>query len=277
MSQINSGFANFVPEIWSARLIANLDKSLVLAGLCNTDWQGEITQRGDTVHINKVGSITVSAYTGSITYEDPSSTTLSLAIDNDYAYSFAVDDLDAVQANIRLVDEYMRRAAYAMADQVDGDIAAEYANAGLTDITATLASDDMYVKLVDAAEHLDTANVPRSGRWVVVTPKGYAALLKNSNFIHATVSGDQVLRNGQIGTMAGFTVYQSNNLVTTTTNVYKYMYGTRDAITHARQLTGNPEAVRLESSFKTGVRGRLAWGNKVVQANALGTITATQS
>ena len=274
---INSGFNNFIPELWSTALLDTLDKGLVLAGLVNTDYQGNITGQGDTVHVNKVGSVTVAAYTGSLTWQSPSSSQVTLTIDNDYSFSFKVDDLDRVQANVDLLSQYTSRAAYAIADTIDQDIAAEYANAGLADINLDVGTDDFYVKLVTAAQQLDEANVPRMGRWVAVTPKGYANLLQNSNFIHATTGGDRVLATGEIGTIAGFTVFMSNNLVTTTTSTYQYMYGTRAAITHARQLTAAPEAIRLEDSFDTGVRGRIAWGNKVVQANALGAIVADET
>lgn len=274
---INSGFDNFIPELWETALLDTLDKQLVLANLVNTDYQGRITAVGDTVRIQKVGSVTVSDYTGSLSWESPSSSQVVLTIDNDKAFSFKVDDLDRVQANVDLLRSYTDRAAYAMADEIDQDIAAEYANAGLSDINLDVGSDDFYDKVVEAGQQLDEANVPRMGRWIVVSPKGYADLLKNENFIHATAGGDQILRTGQMGSISGFTVFMSNNLVNTTASTYAYMYGTRIAITHARQLTGAPEAIRLEDSFDTGIRGRLAWGNKVVQANALGTILADET
>lgn len=280
MELITIAYADdFIPELWATPLLDTLDKSLVLAGLVNTNYQGLIQNVGDTVRIQKPGAINVGAYTqgSNVTWQAPTSSTQSLVINNDQYFAFSVDDLDALQSNVSLLRAYTDRAAYSLADAIDQDIAAEYTNAGLTDITATLGTDDLYDKFVDAGRQLDEANVPRMGRWVVVTPKGYAQLLKNTNFIHATVEGDRILRTGEIGTIAGFTVFMSNNLVTTTTNVYKYMYGTRDGITHARQLTGGPEAIRREDVFEIGIRGRLAWGNKVVQSTALGTITATEA
>lgn len=268
---------DFIPELWAVPLLDTLDKNLVLANLVNTDYQGQIRQVGDTVRIQKPGNITVNTYSGSISWETPTSSTLSLIINTDKYFAFSVDDLDEVQSNVNLLRSYTDRAAFALRDEIDQAIAAEYANAGLTDITLDVGTDDFYDKLVLAGQQLDEANVPRVGRWVVVTPKGYADLLQNSNFIHATVEGDRILRTGEIGTIAGFTVYMSNNLVTTTTNTYKYIYGTNIAITHARQLTGQPEAIRREDEFEIGIRGRLAWGNKTVQPNALGTITADET
>lgn len=275
---INTEFNDFIPELWSTALLDTLDKSLVLGNLVNRDYQGEIARVGDTVRIQKPGNLSVSAYSGSaITWAAPTSSQVVLTINKDKYFAFTVDDLDEVQSNVSLLRAYTDRAAYAMADQIDQDLAAEYANAGLTDITATLGTHDMYDKLVDAGRQLDEQNVPRTGRWVVVTPKGYADFLKNDSFIHATAAGDRVLRTGEVGSIAGFTVFMSNNLTSTTTNVYKYMYGTRQAITLAAQLVGQPEAVRLEDKFETGIRGRAAYGIKTVESNALGTLTVTES
>lgn len=268
---------NYIPEIWSARLLANLDKSLVVANLANTDWQGEISNVGDTVHIQRPAAISTKSYAGSVTYDTPTSTTRSLVINQDDYYAFAVDDLDAVQANVPLVDRYTERAAFGLADTLDSFLASLYADAGLADITLDVGTDDFYDKLVLAGQQLDEANVPSAGRWVLVTPKGHADLRKNDSFIHATASGDQVLRTGQIGEVAGFTVFKSNNVANTTGNYYKYLYGTRDAITYARQLLGTPEAIRREGAFEDAVRGRMAYGAKVVEPNALGTITADQT
>lgn len=270
--------ANYIPELWSARLLANLDKSLVIANLANTNWEGEIRNVGDTVHIQQPAAITANTYAGTVTYETPTSTQRDLVINQDTYYAFAVDDLDQVQANVNLVDQYTARAAYALADDLDQYLAGLYTDAGLTDITLDVGTDDAYEKIVLAGQQLDEANVPRAEpRWLLVTPKVYADLLQNSNFIHSTAQGDSVLASGRVGTISGFEVFMSNNVVNSATTFYKCMYGTRSAITYARQLLGTPEAIRREGAFEDAVRGRMAYGAKVVQPNALGTITADQA
>ena len=42
---------NFIPEIWAARILASLKKSHIFGqpGVINRDYEGEITQAGDTV------------------------------------------------------------------------------------------------------------------------------------------------------------------------------------------------------------------------------------
>ena len=62
---------NFIPELWSARLLHALDKSHVAANLVNRDYEGMITQQGDTVHINSIGAVTVKDYTKNSDIEAP--------------------------------------------------------------------------------------------------------------------------------------------------------------------------------------------------------------
>jgi 2-polyprenyl-6-methoxyphenol hydroxylase-like FAD-dependent oxidoreductase len=84
---------------------------------------------------------------------------------------------------------------------------------------------------------------------------------------------DSVSRTGEVGMMAGFTIYTSNNLVLDTTR--KYMYGTTAAITFAEQVIST-EALRGATAFADQLRGRLVYGRKVVRPSALGVISATE-
>ena len=42
----------FIPEIWNARLLYALEKAHVATNLVNRNYEGEIRNHGDTVHIN---------------------------------------------------------------------------------------------------------------------------------------------------------------------------------------------------------------------------------
>ena len=54
----------FVPEVWSKSLLSSLKKSLVIAapGVVNRDYEGEITEQGDTVRINSISRPTIGTY-----------------------------------------------------------------------------------------------------------------------------------------------------------------------------------------------------------------------
>ena len=52
----------FIPELWAARLLANLEEAHVATAFVNRDYEGEIKQQGDTVRVNSLGPVTVKNY-----------------------------------------------------------------------------------------------------------------------------------------------------------------------------------------------------------------------
>lgn len=74
-------------------------------------------------------------------------------------------------------------------------------------------TSDPYESLVDARIALDDAQVPASGRYLVVGSQLAAQLLKDQLLVQANTSGStQTLRNGVIGTVASFNVLTSHFL-----------------------------------------------------------------
>lgn len=265
---------NFIPKLWSARLLANLDKSLVFKNFVNTDYEGEIQNLGDSVVINQFGDVTIKDYTGADidNPEDVTSATQTLLIDQALYYNYKVNDIDAAQANIELVDKAQERAAYALGDKVDQKIAALVTGAGTTVGTLlapiSITKDNAYDKLVDLGVTLDEKNITRAGRKIVL-PAWYLGLLsKDSRF----TSNYKILEDGVVegAIVGGFQLYMSNNIVrdTTDTGIYKVPAGTSAAISFAGQVV-ETEAYRPEKNFADAVKGLYGYGLKVVEPNAL--------
>src|SRR5690349_4787858 len=112
---------NFQPEVWAAEILVNLRESLVYAGLCNRDYEGDISQAGDTVHITSFGKPTISNYTkyADLTYEQLTDDTRALNIDQAKSFSFAVDDIDRRQAAGDFVGNASSDAAFGLAETAD--------------------------------------------------------------------------------------------------------------------------------------------------------------
>lgn len=265
--------ANFIPEVWSARLLQNLRKSYVFRPLLNTNYEGEITNVGDTVKIMTPGAVTVSNYAGSVSYEDVQSTSQSLLIDQQKYWAFKVDDVDAAQANTNLIDAYMQEAANSLADTIDQNIAALYTAAGHT-VALDVSSDDTGVRaaLLEVSQKLDESNVPQSGRWMVVSPRVFRSIKGASDYSPASEMGDAIKMSGAIGMLEGFNIYVSNNVVVATQ--HKCMAGYQGSITFAEQVV-QTEALRLQASFSDAMRGLLVFGRKVTRPSALVLLNTT--
>jgi len=268
---------DFIPELWSARVLDTLDENLVFPMLFRNDYQGEVANVGDTVHIQKFTDVTANAYSGTVTYATPASSTVTLSINQDVYAAVNVDDLDQVQSNVSLLNGYADRIAFSLASQVDTYLAGLYASSSLTAIAWDVGTTDAWTVVTTAMQQLDEANVPFENRWLVVRPKGYVNLLRNSSFIASdTEVGAGRVTSGRVGTIAGFDVFISNNIANTTGNFYKYIYGHGMGVQHAIQML-QIESVKRDAIFATGIRGRIAFGAVAAQPTAYGDITADET
>ena len=274
---------NFIPQIWSARLLAHLDKIHVYAGLVNRDYEGETKQFGDTVKINQIGDITIKKYTGAAidAPDDLTGEQDTLTIDQANYFNFAIKDVDNAQTNPKLMNEAMARAAYGLNDTVDsllaGIMVAGAAGAiGSDESPFVPTKDDAYDLLVDLGTELTEKNVPLLGRWVVVPPFYHGLLQKDSRFVgNGTDVNMAILQGGHIGAAAGFQIYVSNNVPNTDGAKYKILAGTNAGASFAEQIT-ETEGYRPESNFSDAVKGLHLCGVKVLQKNALATLTVNR-
>jgi len=279
---------NFIPTLWSARLLAHLDKIHVYANLVNRDYEGEIRDFGDTVKINAIGDITVRDYTRNTDILSPevlSNAQKTLEIDQAKYYNFQVDDVDAAQVKPKLMDAAMQRAAYGINDVADSYLAALLA-AGATNAGSGLGNDTTplvptastaYDMLVDLSVDLTEKNVPNAGRWVVVPAFFHGLLLKDARFVgNGTDYNKAIIEGGEVGVGAGFRIYVSNNVPNTTGTKYKIVAGTAMGGTYAEQLL-KTEAYRMEKRFADAIKGLHVYGAKVVKEEALSVLTVNKS
>lgn len=283
----------FIPELWSARLLYALEKAHVATNLVNRNYEGEISNHGDTVHINTIGAITVKSYTKNTDIDAPETLTTTdqaLAIDQAKYFNFQVDDVDKVQAAGELVDTAMGRAAYALADVSDaylfGVIAAGAAagnTIGSAAAPVALTASNVFENIVKLKTKLDKANVPNTGRTIVVPPDVHSLLLLDDRFAKSTATaGQEALINGLVGRIAGFDVYMSNNVKTGTgtdtgkTPYFEITAQITDATTYAEQII-KTEAYRMESRFADAVKGLHVYGAKVTDGTKIAKILASVS
>jgi hypothetical protein len=265
--------ANFIPEIWSAKILSTFKAELVYGNLVNRDYEGDISQAGDSVRINSIGDPTVAPYvkgTTTITPEQLTSTAQNLLIDQSHYFAFEVDDIDKRQAVGNIMGEGMDRAAYKLAETVDAYIAGLYVGADVGNVTATT--------LVTLRTLLNKAGVPQQGRWVVIPSWYTGLLLENAKFVAnpAMAQAGGNLLNGVVGRAAGFDVYESEAVPLITGDDYAVTAGYPGAVTLAEAIN-KVEAYRPEDSFADAVKGLLLFGAKLIRANGIAVLKASQT
>ena len=288
---------NFIPEIWSGKLIENFYDATVLAAISNTDYEGEIRQYGDAVNIRTTPEITIRDYVKgqTLTVENPDKPKIQLLIDKGEYFACVEDDVDKVQSDINLMDTWTKDASERMKIKIDqrvltdilpgiastnkgataGEQSASF-NLGTTGAPLTVTKDgassptSVVDLLFDLGTVLDEANAPEGDRFVVI-PAKMAGLIKKSELKDASLTGDSmsIVRNGRLGMIDRFTVYVSHNL-SVSSGKYNIIAGHKMGFTFASQMT-NMETIRSESTFGNIVRGLQVYGYKVVKGEALST------
>jgi len=289
----------FIPEIWSGKLLQKFYSTTVLAAISNVDYEGEIKSHGDKVIIRTIPTLTIRDYeaTGPITIERPSSNVLNLLIDKGKYFAAVLDDVLRIQADIDLLNMWADDASEQLKIAIDtqvlaaiptgidaankGDKAGKISaniNLGKTGAPIVVGPADasgvvgIMSLLVDLGVCLDEQNIPETGRWVLL-PAWLVGMLLKSDVRAANIMGDatSAFRNGRVGELARFTVYQTNLLPTATETSKQAVWvfaGHSHGLTFASQLT-EMEALRVESTFGTIMRGLQVYGFKVLDGIAI--------
>ena len=280
---------NFIPEIWSGKLIENFYDATVLAAIANTDYEGEIRQHGDTVNIRTSPEITIKTYVKGQTLqvESPDKPKLQLLIDKGEYFSCIEDDVDKVQSDINMMDTWSKDASEKMKIKIDQrvltdilpDISALNKGAaagrisgdidlGTTGTPVAVDKSNVIDLIVDMGTVLDEANAPEGDRFLVI-PAKMAGYIKRSDLKDASITGDSMtpLRNGRLGMIDRFTIYVSHN-INLSSGKFSIIGGHKMGFTFASQMT-NMETIRSETTFGNIIRGLQVYGYKVVKPEAL--------
>lgn len=268
-----------------------------MAAISNTDYEGEIKAYGDKVIIRTVPTITINTYSKNknLTYERPESPSIELRIEHGKDFAFTADDVDRTQSDLKLLDKWSDDASSQMKISIDRDILGSiYADVSAENTGATagrisqsydlgavaapiaLTEANILSYIVDMGTVLDEQNVPEEGRWLIL-PAWACGLIKKSELKDASLAGDgtSMLRNGRMGMVDRFTLYNSNLLAfdvevveTVNKNAFHIMAGHKSGLTFAAQMT-EMETLRNPNQFGDLVRGLKVFGYEVIKPESI--------
>lgn len=237
LSNGSGSVQEFIPEIWQDDTIAAYKSNLVLANLVSKiNHKGK---KGDTIHIPKPtrGSANAKVVGSQVTLNENDSGEALVTINKHFEYSVVIEDIIATQSLNSLRRFTTDDAGYALGKQTDQDISLLWAGFQSGDATAntlwdaavsgadgsTLFSDTAYTgsgAITDAGirkmmQTLDDADVPMTGRVMVIPPVMRNTLMGLSRFTEQAFTGEggsaNTIRNGKIGDIYGMEVYVTTN------------------------------------------------------------------
>lgn len=279
----------FIPQVWSAKILEALDKELVYAELFNTDYEGEIAEAGDTVHIEQVGDVTIKDFNCDDDIESPDDVKgedLTLDIDQSKYFNISVCDVNDVQSKISMLDTATQRAGYGFADVCDKYLGSLLAKNGTVKTgfgtkakPIIITAENAYETLVKMKTALDKANLPKQERRVVVPPEFEGFMLLDPRFVAVPADASQSrLTEGTVYRAAGFEIRTSNNVPSETdggtgaTTVYSIVGSSPIQGTFAQQIL-KTEAYRPEKRFADAVKGLHVYGAKVLRPQVVAVAT----
>ncbi len=280
---------NFIPEIWSGKLIENFYDATVLAAISNTNYEGEIRRMGDTVNIRTTPEIIIKTYVKgqTLSVENPDKPKIQLVIDKGEYFACIEDDVDKVQSDINLMDTWSKDASERMKIKIDQRVLTDILpsisalnkgasagritgniDLGTTGSPVAITKTNVLDYIVDMGTVLDEANCPEGDRFLII-PAKMAGMIKKSDLKDASLTGDSVsvLRNGRLGMIDRFTLYMSHNL-SVSSGKFNLIAGHKMGFTFASQMT-EMESIRAESTFGNVIRGLQVYGYQVVKPEAL--------
>jgi hypothetical protein len=289
-----TGTIDYIPEVYSGKLVEKFYKSTVFGEIATTDYEGEIAGFGSNVIIRTVPDVTVSDYVvgAGLSAQYPSSNSVTLSIDQAKSFAVALNLVDMRQADVDMADIFandgsiqLRIAADAdMLETIPADVSADNSgptagvdsnsiNLGDSTTPVSVSKTTIVDFIVDCGTVLDEQNVPDEGRWMVAPP-WFMALIKQSDLRIASLSGDSVsiARNGKVGEIDRFTLYQSRNLLRQTSPgpATYVMFGHSAGLTFAAQIV-ECQMIDNPNDFGYVIRGLMVFGYEVIGPNYIGT------
>jgi len=271
-----STVSNFIPQIWNAKVIRELENNLVGKKIANMNFDGDITKKGDTVFFNSLGDTTVNSYSGTVSYEELSDEQVAMVVDQANYFAFNIHDIDKAQANVDLRGSQAADASYRLANKCDQFLLGKYAEAANQVTDATCDSSTIISDIAEAGVYLDENNVPQQDRYLIISP-WVRSKLEMAGVVFSINDG---LKSGTGGLAwadyLGFKIYVSNNLenAASRSSATECLAMSGNAMAFAQQIM-DTEAIRRETSFATGVRGLHVFGAKVVKPKEMVRLTLT--
>lgn len=283
-----------IPIIFAGKTLEKLYAATFVSEVANIDYVGEVRNQGDKVIIRTIPTIIIRDYKKGtqLNLEHPESPSIEFTVDFAKYFNFALDDIDIKQFDISMLDKWADDAAMQMKLTIESHVLsviysyADTYNAGTTagkisgSVNLGGSGNPLAVTktnildiLIDAGQVLDEQNIPETERWMPL-PAWMVAMLKKSDLKDASLTGDSEspLRNGRIGRIDRWTLYNSNLIYSTTDGadtVWRIPFGHKMGFAFVTQLT-KVETYRPQDTFAEAMKGLNVYGFGKLQGIAMG-------
>lgn len=213
-------YTNLDNEIFSNAALETFLKTLLPFNAFSTNFSADPVQKGATVLVPLIASLTATTFGGSYALCGGTQTVVTISINKHKHVPIGQNDLDAANSSRASLESFAAQQGRALALAVLQDVftLCTTANFSLATAVASTALDVPQLRATRLAlNQNDVAADPRS---LILDCVPMDALLSVTNFVQAQMFRDQgVLADGKVGRALGFGMYELNNLFPSTGSV----------------------------------------------------------
>ena len=224
-----------------------LENNLVAANNVHREYKKEFVKVGDTVTIRKPVKFTVTdGATRTNQDVEEGSTTIQISKRKHVSWKFSTQDLTLSIEDYS--ERYIKPAAIALANQVDLDVLALYAN--VWNWVGTPGSVvDSFADFSLAPKRLDQMAVPRDQRRAILSPDDNWGLVGNQTGLYMSDMAQGAYREASLGRVAGLDTFMDQNVRTFTTGARggtPLINGAAQNTTYALSKTTNTQTISID-------------------------------
>ena len=196
-------------ERWASYVDVKLRNTLVTRDnlIFNSRYEGDPTSGKVKIPVRDT-EVAVKEYdkANGVAADVGTTTYLDLNIDHDEAVNELIDGYDADSVPDDIVADRLDSAGYSLALSIDKkSIDALESATGATEINA-------YKLALEAKRVLGRKGVPNEGRFLIASPEYLEVLMLDEHFIKQGDLSQEMVQQGVVGRIAGFNVFESNNM-----------------------------------------------------------------
>ncbi len=211
----STNVANAIVKLVAVDALPALMGNLVMGNLVNRDYEPVLAQAGDTVNVPLPPTLVANniAEGGTVQTQNPNLGNAQIVLNTHAEATFQIPDVTKVLAVPDLLKLYMQPAVIALAERIETDLLALYAQftANTPIGTGGMALTETAIDQAETA--LFQAKTPGSAsKYLVVDPGTYSTLRQIPRFSEYFTAGDAGLRaliEGSVGKIKDFFVFRS--------------------------------------------------------------------
>lgn len=266
-------YANFIPTVWAEGINRDLDRLCVFVEDCNTQYEGQVKKKGESVTILGVGKPTIKRIAKAARNDDIEGpevledTSVIMYINQIAYFNYMVGDIDKAQSVGGVMEALSKETSEALANEMDKHVSSQVVDDSVKTLYAAsklVTADNVLEILDDAIQTLYENDVAATTKIVVTVSPRFYTLFKRA-YIGKDTDNSEELKHGKVGMYGNVTVKLSNNVYKTddgaTDNI---MIRTQRAVAFAKPLT-ETKAYEPESKFADAVKGFVLFDAKVVR------------